>query len=150
MLITILIVCFLAIIIVALTFFYSKNVSNYGSRLEGIEKYEITDKMKSNFKDSILENENVKKVSFNVIGRIIYIHIDFDENIELENAKTVVVNSLEIFADNILSYYDIDFDLKSDNFVIFGAKNAVTDHISWNNNRDVPIDDTENEEGYES
>ena len=142
-LIVILIACFTAILVVALTFFYSKNVSNYGTRLDDIDKYPITDKIKSNYKETLLENEHISKVTINVIGRIIYIHLIFDENQLLEDAKTIAINSLDLFEEDILGYYDINFDLKSDNFVIFGAKNAITEQVSWNNNREVITDDEE-------
>ena len=144
MLIMILIICFVAILIVALTFFYSKNVSNYGARLDEIEKYPITDKFKDTYKETVLESEKVKKVSLTIQGRIIYINIKFDDSIELEDAKTVAINSLDLFEDDLLDYYDIEFYLISDNFTIFGAKNAVIDHVSWNNNREV-IEEEEEE-----
>ena len=137
MLMLILLVCFIAIVVVALTFFYSKDVSNYGSRLEGIENNPVTDKDKNEYKETLLENENVKKVSINIKGRIIYIHINFDDEIGLEDAKSLVINSLDLFSEDILNYYDIEFVLKSDNYTILGAKNAIIDHVSWNNNREI-------------
>lgn len=143
MLMVILLVCFIAIVVVALTFFYSKDVGSYGARLDEIDKYPITDKDKSKYKETILENEGVSKVSFNVKGRIIYVHLEFDETFELEDAKAIAANSLELFGEETLSYYDIDFVLKSDTFTILGAKNAVTDHISWNNNRVVEEEETD-------
>lgn len=145
MLIMILIICFIAIIIVAFTFFYSRNVSNYGSRLEGIENYKIEDKFKDEFKESVLESKSVTKVSMNIKGRIIYIHIDYDEKIELEDAKTIAINSLDLFDEKILSYYDIEFVLKSDNFVILGAKNAINENVSWNNNREIEVEEETDE-----
>lgn len=137
MLMVILLVCFIAIVVVALTFFYSKDVSSYGSRLEGMEDHPFTDKDKSSYKETVLENENVKKVSIVQEERVIYVIVDFDENISLEDAKAIIVNSVDLFGEDILSYYDIEFILKSDNFTIFGAKNAIIDHVSWNNNREV-------------
>lgn len=136
MLMIILVICFIAIVVVALTFFYSKDVSSYGSRLENIEDYPITDKDKSTYKETLLENESIKKVSITIKGRIIYIHVNFDETISLEDAKAVIVNSLDLFSEEILSYYDIEFVLRSENFTILGAKNAIIDHVSWNNNRE--------------
>lgn len=146
MLIIILIVCFVAILIVALTFFYSKNVSNYGSRLDGIDDYPITEKFKDSYKETVLESKSVKKVSITIKGRIIYINIKFDDTIELEDAKTVAINSLDLFEDDILKFYDIEFNLTSDNFTIFGAKNAIIDHVSWNNNREVVKEEEETDE----
>ena len=97
----------------------------------------MTDKDKNEYKETLLENENVKKVSINIKGRIIYIHINFDDEIGLEDAKSLVINSLDLFSEDILNYYDIEFVLKSDNYTILGAKNAIIDHVSWNNNREI-------------
>ena len=145
MLMVILLICFIAIVVVALTFFYSKDVSKYGSRLDDIDKYPLKADDKDTYKETLLENESVSKVSVGTQGRIIYIEVNFDETISLEDAKGLVSNSTSLFSEEILSYYDIEFILKSDNFTILGAKNAIIDHVSWNNNREVEEEEEKNE-----
>lgn len=140
----ILLVCFIAIICVTLVFFYNKKVGVYGDRLKDIKKYPVSSEFTSSYKESILEDESVKEITFKIKGRIIYINLTFDEEITLDKAKELVTNSLELFSEDILNYYDIDFVLKSENFTIIGAKNAVNDIITWNNNR--IIEEEENEE----
>lgn len=137
LLIVILITCFIAIVCVTLTFFYSKDVGSYGDRLKDIEKYPITEKDKDKYEETLLENEGVTKVTMNIKGRIIYIHTEFSEEVKLEDAKALIANSLEDIGEENLSYYDLEFILKSDNFTILGAKNTTIDYISWNNNRVV-------------
>lgn len=143
-LVIILIVCFIAICSVALTFFYSKDTNEYGNRLNGIEKHPISSELKSNYKETLLANESVKNVEFNTKGRIIYVNIKFDENISLDNAKKLVEDNLSLFSEDILSYYDLQFILSSDNFTIMASKNVASEKISWNNN--TPIKEEENEE----
>lgn len=143
-LVIILIICFIAICSVALTFFYSKDTNEYGNRLNGIEKHPISSELKSNYKETLLANESVKSVEFNTKGRIIYVNIKFDENISLDNAKKLVEDNLSIFSEDILSYYDLQFILSSDNFTIMASKNVASEKISWNNN--TPIKEEENEE----
>lgn len=143
-LVIILIICFIAICSVALTFFYSKDTNEYGNRLNGIEKHPISSELKSNYKETLLANESVKSVEFNTKGRIIYVNIKFDENISLDNAKKLVEDNLSIFDEDILSYYDLQFILSSDNFTIMASKNVASEKISWNNN--TPIKEEENEE----
>lgn len=143
-LVIILIVCFIAICSVALTFFYSKDTNEYGNRLNGIEKHSISSELKSNYKETLLANESVKSVEFNTKGRIIYVNIKFDENISLDNAKKLVEDNLSLFSEDILSYYDLQFILSSDNFTIMASKNVASEKISWNNN--TPIKEEENEE----
>lgn len=143
-LVIILIICFIAICSVALTFFYSKDTNEYGNRLNGIEKHPISSELKSNYKETLLAKESVKSVEFNTKGRIIYVNIKFDENISLDNAKKLVEDNLSLFSEDILSYYDLQFILSSDNFTIMASKNVASEKISWNNN--TPIKEEENEE----
>ena len=145
MLIIILVICFIAIMTVSLTFFYSRNTSKYGSRLDDIDKYPITDEFKEELENNLLENETITKVSINIIGRVIYINVTLDETVKLEKAESIMVDSLDLFTDEIKSYYDIEYVLKSENFTILGAKNPMVDHIVWNNNREVKEEETNEE-----
>ena len=45
--------------------------------------------------------------------------------------------------EEIISYYDIEFVLKSDSFTIIGAKNFIIDHVAWNNNIEVEQEETD-------
>ena len=141
-LLTILLICFIAIVVVASTFFYSKSSSEYGDRLVDINKHPISSEVKDSFKETVEKNKSVTNVTIKVIGRIIYVTINFDEKIKLENAQKLISDSLEVFGEDIMGYYDIDFILKSDNFVILGAKNAKSEEIAWNNNREVEEEET--------
>ena len=143
MLIIVLIICFIAIVSVALTFFYSKDVSHYGSRLDDKENYPIADKDKKGYKETLLENKGVTKVTLLEKGRIVYVHVYFDENVKLEDAKAVVNNSLSLFSEDILSYYDFEFIVHCNDVTIVGAKNSIIDYISWNNNRVVEEEETD-------
>lgn len=144
MLIIILIICFIAIVAVALTFFYSDEVDN---RFKDLSEHEITSTFKNEYQEALLENEGLLKVDFNVPKRTIFVKITFDENVTLDSAKTIVANSLELFSEEDQNYYDIEFTLKweESEFVIKGSKNAVADHISWNNNLEVKDKETDEE-----
>jgi len=141
-LLIILLVCFIAIIVVASTFFYSRNSSKYGDRLADIEKYPVPNEIKDGFKEALEKNSSVTKVTYDIIGRVIYVNITLDEKIKLETAQKLVSDSLNIFTEDIMSYYDFNFILKSDNFVIIGAKNTKNTEITWNNNRVVEEEET--------
>lgn len=142
MLIIILIICFIAIVCVALTFFYSDEVDN---RFKDLSEHEISTTFKDEYQDKLLENEGLLKVTFNVPKRTVFIKINFDGSVTLDAAKSIVANSLELFSEEDLAYYDIEFTLRWDetDFVIKGSKNAVSDHISWNNNLEVKDKETD-------
>lgn len=145
MLFVILIICFIAIISVALTFFYNKNVTEYGNRLDHIKEHEVSKDFLDKYENELLDNESISKVNVHVKGRIIYVNIDFKDDIELDAAKELVTKSLESFEEKVISYYDIEFILDSSNFTIIGAKNNINDYIAWNNNTEIPEEEEENE-----
>ena len=66
-LVIILIICFISIIGVTLTFFYSKDTSTYGNRLDNIEKYPVSNEFKASYKEKMLENENIKSINFDIL-----------------------------------------------------------------------------------
>lgn len=144
-LIFILLACFVAICSVAITFFYNKDVTEYGDRLENIEDYPIDKALEEKYENSVMEKEHVEKVTLHVKGRIIYINLNFDSEIPLEDAKSVATASLDNFEEKYLKYYDVEFVMKSENFTIIGAKNAVSDLVAWNNN--TPVEEEEDDEG---
>ena len=55
MLFVILIICFIAIISVALTFFYNKNVTEYGNRLDHIKEHEVSKDFLDKYENELLE-----------------------------------------------------------------------------------------------
>lgn len=143
MLFIVLILCFIAIVVVALTFFYSKNTSKYGHRLDNMELYPITDAVKDSFKAELQKNEHVQNIEYNLVGRVFYLRVNFAKDIKLESAKNLIIKNISIFGEDVLDYYDFNITLNSDNFTIMGAKNSNSENISWNNNNPV---ETKNEE----
>lgn len=143
MLIIIQAVCFLAICGVALTFFYSKETSIYGDRVKDLDKNKISAKALTNYKEKILEYGNINTASVRQSNRLLYIHITFDDEINIEKAKEHATKSLELFEEKILKYYDINFILSSNNFTIMGSKNIKIDHVAWNNNLEVKEEKTD-------
>ena len=138
MLILVLIVCFIAICSVVLSYFVGSHKSIYGDRLEN--KVEIKEEVKDEFLNSLKENKLVSNGDFRVSIRTIYIEIDFDTKATLVEAQSVALASLENLDEELLAYYDVNFILtkekteKDEGFIIMGAKNSNGTGISWNNN----------------
>lgn len=138
MLILVLIVCFIAICSVVLSYFVGSHKSIYGDRLEN--KVEIKEEVKEDFLNSLKENKLVSNGDFRISIRTIYIEIEFDTKATLVEAKSVALASLENLDEELLAYYDVNFILikekteKDEGFIIMGAKNSNGTGISWNNN----------------
>ena len=71
MLMAIVIVCMVVIITVLIQCFYVGNGTDmYGNRLEGIEKYPISESRQSDFENNIANNDKVKSVDIRIQGKI--------------------------------------------------------------------------------
>ncbi len=145
----ILVACLVAIIVVMLTYFFGGSDSVYGDRLSGQENYEFTSKIEDNYISFFNEKENVIDVSINVNGKILYIHINYNIDTSLEDAKNIASSSLESLDEKMKEFYDVNFVLKSESsdekegFTILGAKNIVASYVTWNNNTPVVEDEGE-------
>lgn len=144
MLMAIVVVCLVLIITVLVNVFYMGNGSNkYGNRLEGVENVQISDSRQSDFENNIANNEKVKKVDIRVQGKIVYITMQIEPGIKIEEAKSIALKTLDEFSDEEKSFYDFNFTLKqnstenSDGFLISGARNKNGTGLIWNNNRIV-------------
>ena len=143
----ILIICFLAICTVVVTYFFGGSDTVYGDRLNDIDKHPISDTFKSDYKSKLEENEKVKNVELYNKGKIIYINIDFAGDTTLDEAESIAAESITTFDEKLLAYYDVNITLKtpktdnSDGFTIMGARNKSGTSVVWNNNTHIESDE---------
>ena len=137
------IICFIAIIVVTVSYFFGGSESVYGDRLDGIEDHPIEDSFVSEYSTNLESDDMIESVEFDTKGRIIYITINFVGDTSLVEAQSKTAASLEIFSDDLLSYYDINFTItseatdNSDGFTLMGARNVAGSGLVWNNNTPV-------------
>lgn len=138
------IVCAVIIGTVLMQCFYVGNdTSKYGDRLEGIEAVAINDSKVNDIEGNIIQNELVKSAKLKITGKIIYIHIVFESTVDLVQAESVAQQTLELFSEEELNFYDFQFTLKnegtesSDGFLISGARNQNGSGLVWNNNNPI-------------
>lgn len=136
----ILVVCLVAVSVVAITYFYGGSDSVYGDRLEETEKVPLNSKLFTDIENELNENENVKKVSTLQKGKIVYITINFNDATAMDTAKEVAKSALELFNEDELNVYDIEFTISSlstkdfTGYTLMGARNANgSGEIIWNN-----------------
>ncbi len=113
--------------------------NEYGDRLKGIEKVEITKQTQKKYVDELEENEKVKKASVDIKGRLINIIITLNSDVSRDKSKELANESLKFFEEEELSYYDIQVYLKSDDsknkdYPIIGYKHKSKDKLVWSNN----------------
>ena len=136
----ILIICIEVVCVVSLTYFYGSSDSVYGNRLDEIESIPLNKKLFEDIESKLKENENVKKISTNQKGKIIYINIDFADGTLMDDAKLVALSTVELFNEDELSVYDLEFTISSLStgdfvgYTLMGARNANgVGEIVWNN-----------------
>ena len=96
-LIIILIICAFIVVGVLAKYFFGSSSSKYGDRLDGIEEVIITDEMKNTFLDNMNKDELVENTTIKVIGRVIYVSLDFKDNTSLVEAESRALASLLTF-----------------------------------------------------
>lgn len=144
-------VCLIVIITVLFNCFYGGNGKDkYGTRLENKSDYEITEERLQDLESNFIMEEKVNKAEAKITGRIVYISIDFLDDVPLEDAKNIALKSLENFSEKEQDYYDFHFTLKespsatSKGFLLSGAQNkngerkeANGPKIVWNLNKEI-------------
>ena len=138
----ILVICFGLILFVLFKYFYvGDNVSKYGDRLDGVESHKVHKKLESEIKELYTDTKMSLK-SVKTSGRIIYVTFELSEIIKVEDAKNLVLKSLDKFTDDEKSFYDIQFIVtcKAEEssetllYPIMGYKNSSSIEVVWTRN----------------
>lgn len=138
---TILIVCIILILMVVIDYFLGTSKDKYGDRLEGIKNVEVS--RISELESKVKEDEKIADCNIRQIGKIIYINIKFTNEITLVEAEGKALNTVELFSEEELKFYDLNYSLTQDatessaGFSIMGAKNINGTGLVWNNNTPV-------------
>lgn len=143
-LMAVVLVCIVLIATVLIQCFYVGNgTDKYGNRLEGIEKYKISESRQKDFENNTANNDKVESTDIKITGKIIYITMQIKPGVTLIEAESLALKSLETFSEEEQSFYDFNITLKqdatdtSDGFIISGSKNKNGSGLVWNNNRQV-------------
>lgn len=134
-LILIAVIMFSTILIIIFSNLSSGN-NEYGNRLDGIEKYPITEEVINNIKSEISSLEKVESINYNLEGRLINFVIKVEDDLIVSEAKNYSEKILENFSDDIKSYYDIQILIdsnidESENYPIVGYKHKTSDSLVW-------------------
>ncbi len=121
--------------------YHTNNQSRYGSRLDGIENVRIDTTYLDDFKEEVLEKEEILSFNTNIYGRIINITVSFSDETIISDAVLFADELLEFFAEDeeVLNFYDIQLFLKSEdaeneNFPAIGYKHHTGSEFIWTNN----------------
>lgn len=132
------ILVFLLIIILGVKAFFPSG-NSYGDRLKGIDKVKLSKKDIASLEKEISDRNKIKNVSINVEGRLISIVIETEESANLDDMKDYCKEKLELFDEDELKYYDIQFYIvnesdEKEHFPAIGYRHKTSDSITWSNN----------------
>lgn len=113
-------------------------LSVYGSRLDGVEKYQVNDKRLNEVKTELTKNEKIVKVSNNLTGLIVNHIITVKKDVDQITAKTIADSILEQFSDEEKNFFDfqvfvVSEDKENELFPIIGYKHHSTMNLKWTN-----------------
>jgi len=136
----ILVICLLIFAGVAITYFYGSSDNVYGNRLDVTNNVPLNDKLLEDIKEELGANENVKSTSVSLKGKIVYVNIKYVDETKMEDAKSIAEKVVELFNDDELEIYDIQFTISTlstselNGYTLMGARNASGSGIViWNN-----------------
>ena len=133
----IIILIVIALLLIKNELFFNENTAIYGSRIENIDKYKISNATKEKVKSSL--SENTQDVKVRIAGRIIYIEMKVNGDTSLDAAKSLGTKALEAFSDTEKRYYDIQVLIENDanagQFPIIGYKHHSKDALVWTKDR---------------
>lgn len=128
------VVCVALMLIALVSYFLGQTSSNpYGNRLDGIEQYNISDKIKS--MEEFFKNEKkVEDASVRLQGKIIYATVTVSSKLNNEDIETLATSSLEKLSSEELEFFDVQYIFKRDKMPPYlGSKSSSNKIISWAN-----------------
>ncbi len=131
----ILVILLIMLVLILKRFSVDYSLDEYGDRLEGIEKVEIKKSESDKLVSEIKALDQVKKANYRLKGRLVYIEIEFNEDVSVETAKEIASKSLDYFTDKQKSFYDFEFILSNEKdiegYPELGSKHKSSDSIVW-------------------
>lgn len=148
----IVIIVFLALVV---SFVEIKNIlvpdegkAVYGNRLDGIEKHPLKTSDLESIEKSIKEQEKVSDVSSKLHGKIINITITVQDDVSVNDAKTLATNTISLFTKDDLSFYSLQVFVKKENqdlnnFPIIGYKDAGSEEMLFTKDREITTEESD-------
>lgn len=107
--------------------------SNYGNRLDEVEKYPVDKELKK-IEKFYKDAKGVKSSTVRLQGRIIYITVEVEKETTNEVIQNMANSSIEVLTEEQGSYYDVQFIFKRADYTPYmGSKSSANKVITWNN-----------------
>ncbi len=136
---TISVVVLLLIIVLLIKIYNNLFPNTTSKRLEGIENYKLTSEEVDAVKDKINELDNIESIDIHTNEdhtKIITIFITLKEDIDLKKIETKLDETISLFSEQNLEFYDIQVYVDSKNeesevYPQIGYKHKTSSSFAW-------------------
>lgn len=124
------------LLIIGIKIIFVGNDNPYGDRCDDHNEYKISNKKISNIENIFKEIDQVKSVDVYTKLCTIKIIVNLKEDVDLDIIKEKAKNSLDVFSEKQLKYYDFALyvtsdDKKSEVYPINVSKHNSRDDFAW-------------------
>ena len=114
----------------------------YGSRLDGIEDHKLDEELFKNIESKLKEDESILEVQNKVHGKIINLIITVNDDMSVQDAKSIANKTIDLFENDELSFYSLQVYVKKNNeslnnFPIIGYKGTTATELTFTKDRDI-------------
>ncbi len=146
---TIFIIVFFMVLLVLLLqaknlFFPNSGVENYGDRLKDLPA--IQEDVMNSATDALKGNEKVVDASIRTQGKIVEVQITLQNDVNLQDAKTIGTGVTASFDETTLANYDFQVFLlkeseEENNFPIIGYKAKTSEGFTFTKDREKTVEE---------
>ncbi len=126
--------CFILMGSAVVIYFINQATSDkYGTRLEDIDAYPVSKEL-AELETFYKESDGVKKAAVRLQGKIIYVSVEVDPKLDIDEMQNIATESLDKLTDEQKGYYELQFVFKRDGFAPYsGSKASSRTVITWSN-----------------
>ena len=116
--------------------------AEYGSRLDGIENYNLDKEKMLEIETKLKEDEKVLEVTNKIHGKIINFIITVSDDVSINDAKIKANSIIPLFTNNELEFYSLQVYVKKNNaelndFPIIGYKEPDEKELIFTKDREI-------------
>lgn len=132
---TIVVVFLIVLFLFLRLFLVDVNKDEYGNRLDGIDKVEISKNAVSKLKEEMAALSEVDNIDYRLQGRLIYISLKMASGVSKDTAKEIAAKTLDYFTEDEKKYYDIQVIITTSDenaeYPIIGYKHKTSTEFVW-------------------
>lgn len=118
---------------VIIYFVHQASSDKYGTRLEDIDAFPVSSEL-AQLETFYKESDGVSKATVRLQGKIIYVRVDVDAKLTIDEMQNIATESLNKLTEEQKSYYDLQFTFNRDGLIPYsGSKASSKTVITWSN-----------------